>query len=186
MAATAGSVGSPVSAVNTQAASTVAARKMRPGQRLPGPGSAPGRFNPDKFQNPNAARAYKLSRNRDRFQGGGGGGAGGGPRAQTMGAVGQQDQGWGQGGTPSWMGGGQAGGYPGDSPWWAQRPQQPPQRMWGSPQFNYMGGNAPSAQPYGGPNWGGMRGGYGQASQYGGGGGYGMPQGGMPGYQGQQ
>jgi hypothetical protein len=94
------------------------------------------------------------------------------------------------------FGGGQAGGqYPGGSPWWQQRPPQPAQQQWGSPQFNYMGGNAPWAQPQGGPNWGGGGGGgggsdymstggvgYGSYNPYGGG----MPQGGMPGYQGQQ
>ena len=188
--------------VNTQAASTVAARSMRPRTM------APGRFNAQKFQNPGAGSNRARTVNRSRFQNPGAGGGrppqsrspshmgGGWYTATPGGQVPQQYQ------TPGRPGGGAPPGpqFPGDTNWWRNQPQPPPQRMWGSPQFNFMGGNAPSAQQGGGPNWGGgggQRGGYGQMSGYGGGGssgqfagygggGGGMPQGGMPGYQGQQ
>lgn len=55
--------------------------------------------------------------------------------------------------------GGGGGQYPGSTNWWGQRPQMPSPQQWGSPQFNYRGGFAPSAQPGPSPPWGG--GGYG-------------------------
>lgn len=198
--------------MNQQAASTVAARTMRPKTM------APGRFNAQKFQNPGAGSNRARTVNRSRFQNPG---AGGGRPPQSRGPS-QMGGGWytatpggqvpGQyqtPGRPNVGGGRPQGGFPGDTSWWRQGAQNPPQRMWGSPQFNFMGGNAPSAQQGGGPNWGGggtpswmggggqqgggsvfggggQRGGYGQMSGYGGGGmgsqfaGYGGGGGGMP------
>lgn len=196
MAATASAVGSPM--VNTKAANTVATRMARP---------KPGRF-AQQFQNPGAAAAGRRQPDRSKFQNPGAGGQR--PQFRNASAYPGRPGGQvpGQYQTPGRPGGGVGGPqFPGDSSWWRNTPQMPPQRQWGSPQFNWMGGNSPSAQPGGGPNWGGggtpswmggmQRGGYGQG-QMGGGGqvpgqyqtpgrpGGGMPQGGMPGYGGQQ
>ena len=155
MATTAAAIGSPN--VNTKAATTVATRMARPQPPRP----KAGRLNPNKFQNPNAARAA-MSATKQRGQ------ASSGPRQFGRGPAPAWQQRPTQTGSPfGQAGGGQVPGqyqtpgrppgprFPGDTDWWRNTPQPPPQMQWGSPQFNYQSGYAPSAQPYGGPNWGG-------------------------------
>lgn len=146
---TASAVGSPGS-INTQAAQTVAARKMRP---------SPGRFSP--FQNRTAGQTRDVARMKKQGVRPGGAGAtqhgrGGGP--QTMTGFGGQVPGQYQTpGRPDVGGGWQSGGGFPQTGWHSQFPQMPPQQQWGSPQFNYMSGYAPSAQTGPLPPW--MRGG---------------------------
>ena len=85
-----------------------------------------------------------------------------GTRAGQQQYGGPQMRGW---GAPAQYPGGLMTGFPGNQPsapqypgqtnWWQQRPQMPPAQNWGSPQFNYMGGYAPSATPGAMPPWGG-------------------------------